>query len=364
MKNQSIFHRLTKKAHRLTGKPLFFVGFFAVTGVALVFITRAATPYASIEPEQGTRTANAAVVTDSAASGGQAVRFGSSASTVTEVCASRDASGGVPADKFPGAACTGVLPGIARASSGSISTSSDGQVIQDLNISGSIQVNHHNVRIKNVKITNPGGTAINVNTSKTGLVVEDCEIDGTGSTTPSEIVAYSNYTLRRCNIHHVGEGPRANGNVVIEDNYIHDFLDFRSVGAHQDTIQTTGGSNITIRHNNLEMNIDAGNAVIMVSTDLGSNLLIERNLVYGGGYSVYGGAPGGSIPAPGWTNVTIRDNQFSTVHFEKCGYWGPLVATQNATMSGNIWHDDYGTGDYSTARQYPSGDGPRRGQAL
>jgi hypothetical protein len=101
-----------------------------------------------------------------------------------------------------------------------------------------------------------------------------------------------------------------------------------------------------------------------VSTDVGSNLLIERNLVYGGGYSVYGGGSGGSIPAPGWTNVTIRNNQFSTVHFQNCGYWGPLVATQNATMSGNIWYDDYGTGDYSTTRQYPNGDGPRKGQPL
>jgi hypothetical protein len=360
---------LTKLKTRLGSNPnqkllaLGFIAFFAIIGTYFLLATKAAGPFASIEPEQGS---GLTAINDPSASGGAYVQFGSGTTTPlpSGICTGRDANGGVPADKFPGAACTGVLAGIARANSGSISTSSDGQVIQNLNISGSIQVNHHNVRIKNVNITNPGGGAIAIDPSKVGLVIEDCEIDGTGSTRAYEIIAYNNYTLRRCNIHHVGEGPRANGNVVIEDNYIHDFLDFRADGAHQDTIQTTGGNNITIRHNNLEMNIDAGNAVIMVSTDLGSNLLIERNLVYGGGYSVYGGGPGGSIPAPGWTNVTIRDNQFSTVHFQKCGYWGPLVATQNATMSGNIWYDDYGTGNYSTTRQYPNGDGPRKGQPL
>lgn len=343
---------------------IFIIGFAAI-GIILLLVTRAATPFVSLEPENGMLSRNDLVINDSSASGVKAVQFKAASSTSSSgICTGRDATGGVPADKFPGAACTGVLPGITRANSGSITTSSDGQVIANLNISGSISVQHSNVVIRNVKITKPGGMAIRVNTSTTNLLVEDCEIDGTGNPAPDEVIAYTNYTLRRCNIHHYGEGPRINGNNVIEDNWIHDFSDFRSIGAHQDTLQSTGGDNITIRHNNLEMNIDAGNAVIMISTDLGSNLLVENNLIAGGGYSAYAGAPGGSVPSPGWSNVRYLNNRFSTRFFQKCGYFGPLTATSTATLSGNVWHDDYGTGDYSTTRQYPNGDGPRKGQPI
>src|SRR5688572_30489076 len=85
---------------------------------------------------------------------------------------------------FPDANCTGTLPGVARTSSGSITTSSNGQIIQNLNISGSIFVQHANVIIRNVRITNPGGVAVANAAGGTGssFTLEDCELDGTGNT--------------------------------------------------------------------------------------------------------------------------------------------------------------------------------------
>lgn len=53
---------------------------FAAIGTILLFNTRAVGPFASIEPEQGTRTVNAAIVGDNSASGGSAVKFSSSGS--------------------------------------------------------------------------------------------------------------------------------------------------------------------------------------------------------------------------------------------------------------------------------------------
>ena len=113
-------------------------------------------------------------------------------------------------------------------------------MIQNLDITGEIRVQHNNVKIRNVRIRSHGGHAIYV-LDKTGLVVEDCELDGQNGNADSAIAEH-NYTMRRCEIHGFGEGPRVNGNVVLEDNYIHDFANYISSGAHQDCVQITSGS--------------------------------------------------------------------------------------------------------------------------
>lgn len=62
-------------------KPLLFILFFALIGTIALFVTRAAAPNASIEPEQGNPSRTDLVVNDSTASGGKAVRF--NADTIT-----------------------------------------------------------------------------------------------------------------------------------------------------------------------------------------------------------------------------------------------------------------------------------------
>ena len=239
---------------------------------------------------------------------------------------------------FPDANCTGVLPGVARSTTGGFSTSSQGQVIQNLDVNGSIQVVHNNVTIRNVRFRS-GGQAITLNPSNSGLVVEDCEIDGTGATDGASAIGDLNYTIRRCNIHHIGEGPRSNGNVLIEDNYLHDFINFIAQGAHQDCFQITSGANTVIRHNRCLMNVDGGNAAIQTGSFEGSNLLFENNLLGGGGYTVYCGQGL-------YSNVTVRDNHISTAIWPNGGYYGPFVNCGNATMSGNRWHDGPKAGQF------------------
>src|SRR5690349_8148304 len=56
-------------------KPVLFVVSFAAIGLITLLAVRAATPTASLEPESATATANAVVVNDSTASGGQAIQF-------------------------------------------------------------------------------------------------------------------------------------------------------------------------------------------------------------------------------------------------------------------------------------------------
>ncbi len=226
-----------------------------------------------------------------------------------------------------------MLPGIARTTTGSFATSAPGQVIQNLDVNGRITVNHDNVTIRNVRFRS-AGQAIN-NLGHTGLLVEDCEIDGSGAPDASSAIGEHNYTMRRCNIHHVGEGPRINGNVVLEDNYLHDFLNFIAQGAHQDCIQITSGSNIVIRHNTCMIQVDGANAAIMTGSYAGSDVLIERNLLAGGGFTVYCGAH------IGYTNVRLLNNHFSTVYYPRAGYHGPITYCNGLghLVSGNVWHD-------------------------
>lgn len=56
-------------------RPVLFVVSFAALGAILLFVTRAGTPFASLESEQGALTPNASVINDSTASNGSAVQF-------------------------------------------------------------------------------------------------------------------------------------------------------------------------------------------------------------------------------------------------------------------------------------------------
>jgi len=53
-----------------------FVALFAFVGASILLISKAATPTANLEPENGTVNQNASVITDATASGGKYVKFG------------------------------------------------------------------------------------------------------------------------------------------------------------------------------------------------------------------------------------------------------------------------------------------------
>jgi hypothetical protein len=236
-----------------------------------------------------------------------------------------------PYPAFPDAACTGTLPGITRTASGSITTSFDGQVIENLNITGRIGVAHANVIIRNVRITNPGGVAVsNISCgSRCRYTLEDSELDGTGNTSGASALDYTSFTIRRCNIHHFGEGPGAGSNTVMEDNYLHDFTSFISQGAHQDGIQIEFGANNVIRHNRILMNVNGGNAAIVIGNQSGNQgNLVEQNLVAGGGFTLYAGG-----------SMILRNNHISTVYYSQGGYYGPLYPGSAASRCGNRWFD-------------------------
>jgi hypothetical protein len=236
---------------------------------------------------------------------------------------------------FPNASTTGVPAGVTLTPSGSITITQDGTVIDGLEITGTVTVNANNVTIRRTLIKNTGSIPVRVNGK--GLVMEDSEIDGQGGGNPA--VAYSNYTLLRVNIHDVAEGPRiSGGNVTIEASYIHNLL---QVGSnHTDAVQSTGGSNIILRGNTIQVNNPQtgsyGNAAFQFGEEDSPirACTVDGNLFDGGNYTINGGG-GGTTGAA----CTFLNNQFqSDFRYGPRGNLGPNTVWDAAT---NVW---FGTG--------------------
>ena len=216
--------------------------------------------------------------------------------------------------------------GTASKRSGSITTTSNGQVIDGYDVSGGINVVHDNVTIRRTRVV---GSGIAIDPSTSGTVIEDCELDGSPMTNANAAVAHARYQIRRCNIHHFGEGLTASGDVVIEGNYLHSFRNFLSQGAHQDGIQMEWGSNMMVRNNTVIIGVDGANSAIWVSGQPHSNVVIENNIVAGGSFAIGAG-----------DQATVRNNRISRAVWPNGGYFGPFTYTGgSAAVTGNVWHE-------------------------
>jgi len=211
----------------------------------------------------------------------------------------------IPAS-FPGPDNTGVPAGTRLKPSGSLKLDRDGMVVSGLDIDGCVTVTARNVVIRKSRITCDSNYSIRTDGAE-NLLVEDVEIDGMGQN--SAAVCCGDYTLRRVDISNVIDGPRLGSNVVVEDSWIHHLK--RQPGSHNDTLQTTGASNIVVRHNSLEaynpVTRDPFNACLMIGSTTApkvENLLFEENYCNGGNYSI------GVRPDLNATNIRLRGNVF------------------------------------------------------
>jgi hypothetical protein len=203
-----------------------------------------------------------------------------------------------------------------------------------MDIRGCVTVNAPNVTIRNSRITGDCWTA--VDNDSTALTIEDSTVIATTGATVG--VGWSDYTLRRVEISGGSDGAFANGNVLVEDSWIHGMIP--TGDSHNDGIQVTSGSNITIRHNTID-NALSETSAIMLGADQGniSGITVENNLLNGGGYTLYAGAN----PPTGKTisNIRLIGNHFGRTYWSTCGYYGPMAAQDDPeiTMSGNVWDD-------------------------
>ncbi|MFK3985440.1 hypothetical protein ACI2K4_34335 [Micromonospora sp. NPDC050397] len=242
-----------------------------------------------------------------------------------------------PLSYWPGPTTTGVPVGTVLTNSGSLDLRKAGQVITNLNIVGCVTVRASNIVIRKSRITcNSPTYSIRIYETATNLLVEDVEINGGGRNSAS--VCCGNYTLRRANIWNMVDGPRLSSRSTVVDSWIHDLA--RVPNSHNDALQTTGGSNITVRHNRLEpykaSTNDPHNACIMIGSttaDAVRNLTFEDNYCNGGNYSI--GVRDDLVAS----NIVFRNNKFGR------NYRFGVIARPNQTgilwdRATNVWFDN------------------------
>jgi hypothetical protein len=197
------------------------------------------------------------------------------------------------------------------------------------------------VKADHVKITRSLITGVVNAGRQTGLVISDTTIDcgclADDTHTPSAIME-SNYTLLRVNIFNSGHGAAVNSNVTIQDSWIHGLG--ANTDAHKDGIYSGNGSNVVIRHNNIECN-DGSRAgctsAIGLLTDFGpiSHYTIVDNLLNtNGSYCFY--ATGGAQKDYTSDHIVFTGNHFGRSINAKCGFYGP-ACNFDVTAPGNVW---------------------------
>ena len=280
----------------------------ATSGSTIRYTTNGSTPTSS----SGTVYSGAISVSSTTTLKAIAYKSGMTDSSVSSASYTIGGGGG---GSFPTPSTTGTS-GTLTSYSGTITTLSDGQLIEDLDISGSINVNHKNVTIRNCRF---GSLNIQTSTPTTGqnCLVEDSELGWAGR---------QNFTLRRCYVEtYANDLIRiGGGNVTIEDCYLL-ITGPRPGDEHTDIIQSypvADYDNVVVNHNTM---LNECNATSCIN---GPYMTITNNLMAGGSKTVY------------TSRSTITNNRFSTVYFSGVGYYGIYDGgNSNNTCSGNVIHE-------------------------
>lgn len=251
---------------------------------------------------------------------------------------------------WPGASNTGVPAGTTLTpSAGNFDTSSNNQIVQDLDIAGALVINHANVTVRRCRIVMPLSEIAVVfiaGPASGTLLIEDCELDGSNKGGSSGIFWDNSsgiaVTVRRLNLSRVENGIGCLSNFDMRDCWVHG-LDPGGADPHTDGLQTSAGvSNVAIVHNTFDM-AGAGdgpnNSCIQLNTTTTDNFnwLVENNKLLLN--PVTGGAcvrlPNGNATG---NNIRVRNNRMLPGVF---GYSIPDPPNTITEWSGNV-HDTTG----------------------
>jgi hypothetical protein len=265
------------------------------------------------------------------------------------LCGFPDATNtGVPAGvtlrSVPGEVSSG--PGWTSNAQGDVEVSGNGAVFEGYSVHGYIDVTGSNVTIKDNAISNSGndisGDGVNLTGNPSNVTIEDNTISS-----PNGSHGQGGVFAGIKDITGEARGTRMLGNNIadastgvqlyiglIENNYIHDEA-LTSADSHLNGTTSNGSTvPLTIQHNTV-FNPNGQTDAVSLFEDFGveANVVINDNLLAGGGYAVYGGQnPGG----PQAYNIQITNNRFSTIYYKQSGYYGYITAF-NPGAPGNVW---------------------------
>lgn len=237
---------------------------------------------------------------------------------------------------YPDATNTGVEPGITLKPSGSLTITQSGSVVQNLLITGELDIFANNVTVRNVKIIATGGYhALYTGWSYTGIVIDHVEIDGRHLNPSVPGLVGGGFTATAVNIHGTGDAIDIGDNVTVKDSYLHDLT--VNSGDHTDGVQSTGSNNDLITHCTIDATLPGGgvaNSALIIGADLSDmgTVNVANNLLGGGNYTIYAGAD------PGYDSGTIN---FTNNRFAKNARYGPCSfgpsPGRTIGFTGNVW---------------------------
>ena len=212
----------------------------------------------------------------------------------------------------------------------------DGAVLENLDIDGTVTIDADDVILRNFRIAATSWYGIQIEAGHRGIVLEDGEIYGMRSAG----ILGAGFTARRLHIHDSdGDGIKAQGSggsTLVESCFIEKLG--MADGAHADGNQTRGGSDITFRGNNIYMPKPGtpsypgapykSNATFMLQLDV-SDFVIENNWLTGGNYTIYC-----------TSGVSVRNNTFGREN----GGWPDKEERRVRSgtcdeWSSNVWED-------------------------
>lgn len=240
----------------------------------------------------------------------------------------------VGANSTAGAPLSGLTP------SGSIQVSKDNTVIDGLDVAGEIKVLNgvQGVIIRNTQVKVTGGIyAVDCKYAGSAGPVEfqNVTIISDPSANTSAVVNLSAGSSI-VNSHLSGSKQNVVGslsNVLLQGNLMDGIVNV-SGSAHCENIYTAGADGLRIIGNTL-LNPLPQTANIFLDGKYGpySNIVVEDNVLAGGGYCIYGGSPA-------TTSMTVRGNVFDRRYFPNAGKYGPKVyLPAGVVWSGNTWDD-------------------------
>jgi len=182
------------------------------------------------------------------------------------------------------------------------------------------------------------------------VLFEDVEIDVSGMGDNMNIRALSGggFTARRVHWHGGADCVHFSSDVTIEDSFceLPKLPSSYPGDPHLDGFQSTGGSNVLIRHNTIRNpNSDTSAILSGTSPDLPRqfHVRIIGNLMAGGGWTVYCNAHG-QRPA---STTEFRDNRISRSYVTfpginpRGGYWGPMTDCKGVPgVETTVWDED------------------------
>ena len=277
---------------------------------------------------------------------------------------------------WPGPGNTGYPAGQTFVSKSAVVVTADNTVIDGWKVTGGIQVRAKNVTIRNSWVTmSAGGTSgtgvININPGASATI-ERSTIDGLNAT--HTCIWHEGTSMKAVGNDCKGANdgifmwattPGRDGagdNFTITDNWLHGFTTAAANG-HVDAIQTEGAKVGVIRHNSIDVAQSQTSAIALWNSRKNvDNVVVDRNLMQGGGFVAYAEdySPSEANPAGGYTvtRVSFTNNVFSSARYGCVGYWG-VWFPRGAPSDG--WNR---SGNYvlETGQKVDSGNPTNKGQ--